>query len=1797
MSFKSLSAVSLVLLTGLLIGAGAPRAAPSSTSLNVKHSALTRAGVVAAGENAGAHESQVRMKPQTSVALLQRQASETGAHAVGSTIRLTFGLKLHHVSELKAFLQRVQNPASPDYHHFLTPVRFAQKYGPTKADVAAVTAFLKSYGIKVRSVSPNRLLIHTEAPTSHYEHALSIRIDDYEMNGRSFFSTTDRPLLPRAVSRRVQTIMGLNNAVLFHPMSRFESVQAAGQGGQASSFPPPANPGGAFSPAQIATAYDWPDIKDKHNGKGVTIAILTAESSDLDAEDYDNFWNTYDLPEHSVTVVSLGDSTATSGTLETLLDIEWSGALAPGAKQLVYVAPDATLGAFVDMYNRFVTDDKAQVMSTSWGADESAAPDLYATADAIFMQGAAEGISMFASAGDYGSSDCNPQGFCPPGNSNAVYPSSSPYVTAANGTELTLDADGNYGSEKAWSQSGGAVSKLFAQPWWQAGPGVADSGKRMNSDLALNATGDWALANSIWQWTAGTSLVAPQLAALFAIGVSQQPGKASLGQSNVLIYRDANLHYSTDFHDVTSGSNGAYQAAPDWDHPTGWGSPRATSFLSHLGVHGPAGTLSGTITDAASGDAVASATIHVGLGYAISEENGKYSVLLPAGTYTASVVDYGYQTATVQVKISDGRTTTRNFALEPAPKATISGKVSDASGHGYGLYANIQISAAHLGRVADVWTNPTTGEYRVSLPKGYPYTLSVTPAFDGYAPASAGIALDGDVTQNFLLPITAACTAPGYGFTGLGEDFNGPDFPPEGWTVTNAVAGSPVLWKANSAWQDDNMTGGSGEAADANSSKAYPYTGYFDTSLVTPPVPATRVRIDPTLNYRAAYSNFLGHDSLDLDISSDGGKTWANILHWNKSHGDTGGGVPVSVDLTPYLPSKGDIQLRWRYYDLTNGWDFQAEVDDIRIGACKPLSGGLVFGQVTDANNGKGIVGAEVTGDEGARATTIVNASDSGFPVGGYLMFLPSGRRTLTATDGNYESDSASLTVKDNRIVTRNFVLEAGSVKATPGQLDLDVPVNGQKQAQIELSNRGSIAATYRIYSINNPPFLAPVGGSGGAPLITIKGHFKGASLPSAMARGVSSGQVYGVDPLQAGAVPGSPWLALASLPVAVYHNAGAADPATGKVYSVGGSSGGEILKSVYVYDPVTNSWSSTADMEHPREAPVARFLDGKLYVVNGWNLHGYPTPELGIYDPAADTWSEGPANPVPAGGGSASAVVDGKLYVVGGCTNGDCEYISSAVEVYDPATKSWSAAADYPHRVEFAACGGIAGKLYCAGGIGVLTSGSTTVSKTFNEGYVYDPATGKWSPIAPIPLAHLGLWGASYSAAMGELIISGGIEGLETLSNAGYAYDPRSNSWSSLPNEPVPTYVGGSACGLYSFGGITLIPSFPRPQQAVVANAQLLPGYNACGTTPSIPWLTLAPASGTLGVGVSASPELTVDGSGHRPYTTSQAYLEVTGNTPYAMQIVPITVHWDPEPVNLMLSGSAAPSPIGKGNTLVYTLTVENGKEAGHGAASGVELTYALPAGAGYVSASGEGASCAVPSAGSSLAPAATTGATGIVTCDLGSLARGASRTVTIAVKAEQAGTLAGHFGLGARAPNDSGKNALDLETTVIGTADLSASASGATITEGDSGKVQLVVTNAGPDPATGVQVNVNAGGNVNLKGVTSGQGSCTASNKGTYSCAVGKVEAGGKVQVTLTVFGLSAGPATVQGQVVTSADDPHLSNNVATATVTVKAAGHGGGGNDNGGGGGALDWLALAVLLGFAGTAGCLRRKRILR
>src|SRR5205814_520324 len=222
---------------------------------------------------------------------------------------------------------------------------------------------------------------------------------------------------------------------------------------------------------------------------------------------------------------------------------------------------------------------------------------------------------------------------------------------------------------------------------------------------------------------------------------------------------------ATALNDVVSGSNGSCggsylcTAKAGYDGPTGLGTPNGVRAFAPAGPHGD---IAGTVTNAADGKPIAGATVTAGTASGSTDANGHYDLSVAVGTYDVTAAAYGYQSKTVTgVTVTDGATTTVDFALTAVPKITISGTVKDGSGHGWPLYAKIAVSGVPGG---PVFTDPVTGHYQVSVAAGSSYTLHVTANYPGYDPADVTVtAGTTDVVQDIALKVNAdSCAAPGY---------------------------------------------------------------------------------------------------------------------------------------------------------------------------------------------------------------------------------------------------------------------------------------------------------------------------------------------------------------------------------------------------------------------------------------------------------------------------------------------------------------------------------------------------------------------------------------------------------------------------------------------------------------------------------------------------------------------------------------------------------------------------------------------------------------------------------------------------------------------------------------------------------------------------------------------------------------------------------------------------------------------------------------------------------------------------
>jgi N-acetylneuraminic acid mutarotase len=189
-----------------------------------------------------------------------------------------------------------------------------------------------------------------------------------------------------------------------------------------------------------------------------------------------------------------------------------------------------------------------------------------------------------------------------------------------------------------------------------------------------------------------------------------------------------------------------------------------------------------------------------------------------------------------------------------------------------------------------------------------------------------------------------------------------------------------------------------------------------------------------------------------------------------------------------------------------------------------------------------------------------------------------------------------------------------------------------------------------------------------------------------------------------------------------------------GRVHAIGG----EARTAHQVLDAALGAWASAPASPAIRFASAAAVLNGRLHLVGGWNYSNTASNSVDthdVYDPATSTWSA--AAPLATRrNAAAAAVVDGKLYVIGGRAPGiraSDQTSLASVEVYDPATNTWRAGPDLPQARSGAAAVALGGKVYVLGGESTPGGVRNTVSRL-------DPATGSWTELAGMPFSAHGL-------------------------------------------------------------------------------------------------------------------------------------------------------------------------------------------------------------------------------------------------------------------------------------------------------------------------------------------------------------------------------------------------------------------------------------------------------------------------
>jgi len=478
----------------------------------------------------------------------------------------------------------------PLKRRYMTREAFAKAHGAAPADLAKVKAFAASNGLRVESEDSAQRHVKLSGTVRELSAAFDVKLMEYEHADGNYRGRIGGVHLPKGLEKVVQGVFGLDNRRQARPhisLSRSADARHAKT----------AN----FTAPQVAQLYDFPPGTD---GTGQCVGILEFGGG-YSASDLATYFKNLGIAAPSVTSVAIDGVKNSPGSDpdsdgEVALDIEVVGAVAPGAKIVVYFAPFTERG-WVDSLTAAINDtvNKPSVISISWGFAEGQPIQGFEwtqqTVNAVnetLQSAAAMGVSILVASGDDGSNDQVGDG-----HAHVDFPSASPYTLGCGGTRLTASG-GSVANEVVWndgkgSGGGGGISDMNPLPAWQKGivPPSVNPGHNLGRgvpDVCGNAdpvTGYLIILEGKQQSVGGTSAVAPLWAGLLA-RINQSLGKP-VGYFNPLLY--SKLGTSGGFRDIVSGNNdttghiGGYSAGKGWDCCSGWGSPIGTALLKAFG--------------------------------------------------------------------------------------------------------------------------------------------------------------------------------------------------------------------------------------------------------------------------------------------------------------------------------------------------------------------------------------------------------------------------------------------------------------------------------------------------------------------------------------------------------------------------------------------------------------------------------------------------------------------------------------------------------------------------------------------------------------------------------------------------------------------------------------------------------------------------------------------------------------------------------------------------------------------------------------------------------------------------------------------------------------------------------------------------------------------------------------------------------------------------------------------------------------------------------------------------------------
>jgi subtilase family serine protease len=540
---------------------------------------------------------------------------------------------------LQDLLEQQQDKSSPNYHNWLTPDQFGLQFGPADQDIQAVTSWLTSQGFQSIQVSRGRTVIEFSGTAGQVQNALHTEIHKYIVNGENHWANASDPQIPAALTPVVTGLASLHNFLrkpyLVRSGETFAITSASGERPQFRG----SSGSNAMGPADFNVIYNVPAVPGS-----ATIAVIGR--TNISVQDVRDFRTQFALPAKDPLVILNGpDPGNLGGTEETeaVLDVSWSGAVAPGATVKLVVSQTTNSADGTDLSETYIIDNNlADVITESFGSCEGSTSAAGAAAVAsLAQQAAAQGMTYLVSSGDNGVAGCDDQTVAPATHSASVNVlAATPFTVAVGGTQFNENGNPNaywatsngagfktalsYIPEDVWNESGsvtggtglwsssGGKSVFFTKPSWQSGPpalAIPADGARDVPDVSLTAAAhdpyllcvraSCTGASPSFHGISGTSASVQAFGGVMAL-VVQKTG-ARQGQANYVLYKLAasetlsSCNGSTtpgppagpcNFYDTTIGNNtvpglAGFNAGVGYDLATGLGSVNVTNLVNN----------------------------------------------------------------------------------------------------------------------------------------------------------------------------------------------------------------------------------------------------------------------------------------------------------------------------------------------------------------------------------------------------------------------------------------------------------------------------------------------------------------------------------------------------------------------------------------------------------------------------------------------------------------------------------------------------------------------------------------------------------------------------------------------------------------------------------------------------------------------------------------------------------------------------------------------------------------------------------------------------------------------------------------------------------------------------------------------------------------------------------------------------------------------------------------------------------------------------------------------------------------